>query len=96
MSALCRQRDPMRKFCSLSPPGPDTGGVHDDDDELAELLARAKPLRDMVRERKPGDRWPYEPPAPDRGPEGGVREPRRPIPSAGSGAAEIEPEPEGR
>jgi hypothetical protein len=50
----------------------------------------------MARDMKPGDRWPYEPPAPDGGPEDGVREPRRPLPSAGTGAAEAKPDAEER
>jgi hypothetical protein len=85
----------------MEPGSRDNGLVHDDDfdevreyEAVRELLDRAKPLREMVRNIKPGDRWPHQLPAPNGGPEGGVREPRRPIPSQGSGAAAADPETE--
>ena len=37
-------------------------------------------LREMAARMKPGDRWPYEPPAPNSGPGGGVRAPSGPDP----------------
>jgi len=37
-------------------------------------------LRDMAAQIKPGDRWPFEPPAPDLGPDGGLRAPLGPHP----------------
>jgi hypothetical protein len=59
--------------------------MRDDDDDPT---GQAKPLREMVRDIQPGDRWPYEPPAPDVGPDGGVGEPRTPRPSSDPDAAE--------
>lgn len=59
-----------------------------DDDPLRDAMS----LGDMARKAKAGDRWPYEPPAPDSGPEDGVREPRRPAPNADHDAAELDSE----
>jgi hypothetical protein len=39
-------------------------------------------LRKLDRRAKPGDRCPHEPAAPDLGPDSGVREPRRPVPTS--------------
>lgn len=44
---------------------------------------------ESLREMKPGDRWPNEPPAAEGGPDGGVREPRRPRGPEDSGALEL-------
>ena len=48
----------------------------------------AEPLKEMARKVKPGDRWPYEPPAGEPGPDAGVREPRRPKPADDEDALE--------
>jgi hypothetical protein len=56
-----------------------------DEEEDIDAVLRKHPLSGM----KPSERWPYEPPAPDLGPEGGVREPRRPRPSDEPDAAEL-------
>ena len=50
---------------------------------------RPKSLREMASDARPGDRWPWEPPAPEPGPDGGVREPRKPLPTVDADAADL-------
>jgi hypothetical protein len=53
------------------------------DEEDFETLLR----RHRAHPMKPSERWPNEPPAPDLGPDSGVREPRRPRPEDDPDAA---------
>jgi hypothetical protein len=68
----------------------------EDEDIPLEILERRvrRTMRQMLSNPQPGDRWPYEPPAPGDGPgdEAGDREPRIPHTPNGSAAMALEPD----